>query len=139
MTTNQLNRPVVFAIIVLLTSITQGSAQVMHYKDAPCTTWVSVAEVTQCFVLEAQRADMELNVLYNKIRQILAANERRQLRAAQRLWIQFRDANCAAERDLYGGGATASMAYEACLGSDTRQRTAELNMMYGWRLEKFAK
>jgi uncharacterized protein YecT (DUF1311 family) len=138
MTTNQLNRPVAFGIIVLLTSITQGSAQQMHFKDAPCTTWVSVAEVTQCFALEAQRADMELNLLYNKTREILAPNEQRQLKAAQRLWIQFRDANCAAERDLYRGSA-AQMAYEACLGADTRQRTAELNVMYGWRLEKFAR
>jgi uncharacterized protein YecT (DUF1311 family) len=95
--------------------------------------------VTQCFVLEAQRADMELNLLYNTIRQILAPNERRQLQAAQRLWVQFRDANCAAERALYGVGSAARMAHEACLGADTRQRTAELNVMYGWRLEKFAK
>ena len=139
MTANRLNRPVVFAIIVLLTSITRGSAQVMHFKDAPCQTWESVAEMTQCFLLEAHRADMELNLLYNRLRQILSPTEQRQLKAVQRLWIQFRDANCAAERDLYGVGSAAPMAYEACLGADTRQRTAELNVMYGWRLEKFAK
>jgi len=139
MTANQLKRSVVFATIVLLTSITQGSAQRMHFKDAPCQTAGSVAEVTQCFVLEAQRADLELNLLYNRLRQILSPTEQRQLKAVQRLWIQFRDANCAAERDLYGVGSAAPMAYEACLGADTRQRTAELNVMYGWRLEKFAK
>jgi uncharacterized protein YecT (DUF1311 family) len=82
---------------------------------------------------------MELTLLYNKIRQILSPTEQRQLQAAQRLGIKFRDANCAAERDLYGVGSAARMAYEACLGADTRQRTAELNVIYGWRLEKFVK
>ena len=49
---------------------------------------------------------------------------------------QIRDANCAAERELYDGGTAAPMVYQACLGTDTRQRAAELNVMYGWRLEK---
>lgn len=133
-----LPRFTILAVLVLLTSVGQGSAQHMNAKDAPCQTGPN-SEITRCFFEEAQRADRELNLLYSRIRQILSSTERRQLQAAQRLWIQYRDANCAAERDLYGGGSAAPMVYGACLAADTRERTAELNVMYGWRLEKFAK
>jgi uncharacterized protein YecT (DUF1311 family) len=97
------------------------------------------SEETRCFVEEAQRADRELNLVYNKVRTVLTPTEQQQLQATQRLWIQFRDANCTAERALYGNGSAAPMVYYACLGADTRQRTEELNVMYGWRLKKFAK
>ena len=111
----------------------------MNAKDAPCQTAGSDAEETQCFLNEAQRADRELNLVYNKIHQVLSPTEQEQLQVAQRLWIQFRDANCAAERGLYSGGSAAPMVHAACVAADTRQRTVELKVMYGWRLEKFAK
>jgi len=31
------------------------------------------------------------------------------------------------------------MVYAACIEADTRQRTAELNTMYGWRVIKISK
>jgi uncharacterized protein YecT (DUF1311 family) len=138
MIANQLKRPVVLAVL-LFTLLNQASAQHMNAKDAPCQSVGPSSEETRCFIEEAQKADRELNLLYNRVRQVLSSTEQGQLQAAQRLWIQFRDANCAAERDLYRGGSAGPMVYEACLGADTRQRTAELNVMYGWRLEKFAK
>lgn len=81
-------------------------------------------------------ADAESNATYSSIRKILSPAEQEKLRTAQRLWLQFRDANCAAERDLYVGGSAAPAVYAACLAADTRQRTAELKKIYGWRLEK---
>jgi uncharacterized protein YecT (DUF1311 family) len=97
------------------------------------------AEQTRCFIKEAQDADRELNVSYNKILNALAPADRDKLQIAQRLWVRFRDANCAAERELYDGGSAAPMVHAACLAADTRQRTAELNLMYGWRVEKFSR
>jgi uncharacterized protein YecT (DUF1311 family) len=138
MTTNNLKRLVVLPVIILLTSFGQASPQHMNAKDSPCQAVGTGADETKCFIDEAHRADMELNLQYNRIRQVLGPAEQRQLQAAQRLWIQFRDANCTAERDLYGGGSAGPMTYQACLAADTRQRTAELGVMYGWRLEKFA-
>jgi uncharacterized protein YecT (DUF1311 family) len=138
MMTNVLKGAIVPAALILFTSFGNVSAQHMNAKDAPCQIGPA-AEETRCFIEEHQRADRELNVLYNKIRQALSPTEEGQLQAAQRLWIQFRDANCAAERDLYSGGSAAPMAYQSCLAAVTRQRTAELNIIYGWRLEKFAK
>ena len=139
MTANRVKQPLTLALIVLLTSVGKGSAQHMNARDAPCQAVGPAAERTRCFFEEAQHADRELNLLYNKIHQILEPTDQAQLTAAQRLWIQFRDANCGAERGLYAGGSAAPMVYQACLEADTRQRTAELNVMYGWILEKFAK
>jgi uncharacterized protein YecT (DUF1311 family) len=111
--------------------------QHMNAKDAPCQGPSSNAKETQCFISASRNADTDMNQTYERIRKVLAAEEQEQLQSAQRLWLKFRDANCAAERDLYGGGTAAPMAYAACIEADTRQRTAELNTMYGWRLIKF--
>ena len=99
----------------------------------------SGVQETNCFFEEARGGDRDLNLVYNKIRRVLSPTEQGELPGAERLWIQFRDANCAAERGLYNGGSVAPTVYAACLAADTRQRTAELNVMYDWRLEKFGK
>ena len=135
MTTNPINRLTFVAVAIFLTSAGAASAQHMNAKDAPCKTGPN-AEQTQCFFKEAQAADRELNLAYNKIRTALSPADQSQLQTAQRLWIEFRDANCAAERELYDGGSAAPMVYQACSSAETRQRTTELNVMYGWRLEK---
>ena len=135
MTTAAVQRVTFVALTILLTSARRGSAQHMNAKDAPCQAGPN-AEQTRCFLEAAKAADRELNLVYNKIRAALSPADQSKLQIAQRLWVQFRDANCVAERELYDGGSAAPMAYEACLGADTRQRTTELNVMYGWRLEK---
>ena len=79
MSANELKRPVVFAIIVLLTSLHQGSAQHMNAKDAPCQQVGPASEETRCFFEKAQSVDRELNLMYNKIRPVLSPDEQRQL------------------------------------------------------------
>ena len=123
------------ALTIFLISAGAGMAQHMNGKDNPCHTGPN-AEHTRCFLKEAQDADRELNLVYNKTRQILSPADQSKLQTAQQLWVQFRDANCSAERELYDGGSAAPMVYEACLGADSRQRTTELKVMYGWLLEK---
>ena len=54
---------------------------------------------------------------------------------AQRLWIEYRDANCTAERELYAGGTAATPVYLACLEAMTRARTNELWVTYAVRLK----
>jgi uncharacterized protein YecT (DUF1311 family) len=75
-------------------------------------------------------ADVTLNSIYNRIRKSLDATDVQHLQAAQRLWIQYRDANCSAERSLYAGGTASGPAYLGCLEAMTRARTKELGIMY---------
>jgi uncharacterized protein YecT (DUF1311 family) len=131
-----LKRSLFLFLTVLLMSAGSVSAQHMNANDAPCRTAGSGFEETQCFVSEAKAADRELNAFYAQIRKVLAPVDQNKLQSAQRLWVQFRDANCAAERDLYEGGSAASMVYAACFAADARQRTAELHTMYDWLLKK---
>jgi uncharacterized protein YecT (DUF1311 family) len=114
-----------------------SAAQHMNAADAPCKSPASNAEETQCFVRASKVADTQLKETYARVRQILSPDEQRDLQQVQTLWLKFRDANCLAERNLYGSGTAAPMVYAACLEADTRQRTTELKTMYGWRLEKF--
>jgi len=109
----------------------------MNAKDAPCQIGFN-AEQTRCFIKEAEDADQELNVVYSNVLKVLPPSDRGNLQLAQRLWIRFRYANCMAERGLCEGGSAALMVHAACLAADTRQRT-ELNLMYGWRVQKFSR
>lgn len=116
-----------------------ANAQHMNAPDSPCKAPASNAEMTACFVSASKAADERLNKIYSRIREVLSADEQRDLQAAQRLWLKFRDANCAAERNLYAGGSAAPTVYAACIEADTQQRTSDLKAMYDWRLEKFGK
>jgi len=110
-----------------------AEAQHMNAAGAPCqkTSGVTVA-LDNCFARAYRAADDQLNQLYRQIRQVLTPDQRQQLLAAQRLWLQLRDATCRAESDLYKGGDAESPAYSACLEEETRQRTGDLKTIYGW-------
>jgi uncharacterized protein YecT (DUF1311 family) len=73
--------------------------------------------------------------VYKQLRGRLDAADGQRLVAAQRLWIQYRDANCSAERDLYEGGTAASPVHLACLEAMTRARTKELAVTYAVKLK----
>ena len=114
-------------------------AQHMNAVGAPCQQPASNAETTQCFLSASKRANEKLNRTYSQIRKILGADDLRKLQDAERFWIQYRDATCMAERDLYGNGTGAYPAHAACLEAETRFRVNDLNATYGWRVEKFSK
>jgi uncharacterized protein YecT (DUF1311 family) len=65
-----------------------------------------------------------MTMAYQKALKDAGAAQREQLRAAQRLWIQYRDANC-----LYygmGEGTIAGVDAGECLRSMTEARAREL-------------
>ena len=125
-------------LVSFLCFTTKSVGQHMNAKDAPCQGPSSNAEETQCFVGASRAADAQLNRTYDRVREVLSGDEQKELQTVQRLWLRFRDANCAAERHLYEGGTAAPMVYAACTEAATRQRTAELKTMYGWRVIKFS-
>jgi uncharacterized protein YecT (DUF1311 family) len=126
-----------FAIAILFLTITTCcEAQHMNVPGVPCNKPSSGVEETNCFFQAYKDADQELNRTSAQIRKVIRGDELTRLQTAQRLWVKFRDASCAAERELYSGGSAASMVFAALHGADTRQRTSELKTMYGPRLEK---
>ena len=108
----------------------------MNVKGVPCNKPSSNAEETQCFYRAYRAADKDLNQLYAQVIKAVEPEDQQRLRDAQRLWIQYRDATCTAEKALYEGGTGGPTTYNACMEATTRQRMAELQTTYGWRLEK---
>jgi uncharacterized protein YecT (DUF1311 family) len=92
-------------------------------------------ELTTCFGKAREVADTQLNAAYKEIRGKLDGPDEKRLVTAQRLWVEYRDANCIAERELYAGGTAAAPVYLACLESMARARTKELRVTYAVRLK----
>lgn len=112
-----------------------GCAQHMNEKDSPCANVVITAQLGDCLSEARGKADAELYTVYKQVRSRLRADDAERLTKTQRLWIQYRDANCLAERDLYEGGTAKYPAYFACLESMTRARTRELQVTYAVALK----
>ncbi|HET9408733.1 MAG TPA: lysozyme inhibitor LprI family protein [Candidatus Sulfotelmatobacter sp.] len=109
-------------------------AQHMNQPDSPCPARAT-AELVNCLAKAKDQADGELNALYQKLRKRLDPADTSRLLETQRVWIKYRDANCQAERELYGGGTGAQPAYLACVEAMTRARTKELRVTYVVKLK----
>ena len=121
---------------VLLTLSTPSAyGQHMNEIDSPCAKVLNTAELGDCLSRAMDKADAKLNVLYKEIHNRLQPEDVERLTRTQRLWLQFRDANCTAERELYDGGTAKYPAYYACLESMTRSRTRELQVTYAVKLK----
>jgi uncharacterized protein YecT (DUF1311 family) len=88
-------------IAVLLAANLPIRAQHMNEKDSPCANVVMTVDLANCLANARDAADAKLNAVYKQLRGKLDAADGQRLVAAQRLWIQYRDANRSAERDLY--------------------------------------
>jgi uncharacterized protein YecT (DUF1311 family) len=107
----------------------------MNEQDSPCPNAVTTLDMAKCFSNAKAASDAEINSLYQQIRKKLDADDVKRLAVAQRFWIQYRDANCLAERSLYDGGTASGPVYLACLEAMTRARTRELRLAYAVRLK----
>ena len=106
-------------------------AQHMNSASAPCRNVAVTVAMENCFDKAYKAADSGLNQTYSQISKVLQPDDLQRLKVAQRLWIQFRDATCTAESNLYNGGTASAPAYSACLEELTRQRTGDLKTIYG--------
>ncbi|MBN8885699.1 MAG: DUF1311 domain-containing protein [Rudaea sp.] len=108
----------------------------MNARDSTCRNIVVTAELVQCLNQALKASDTKLNQTYAQVKSLLSPEDRRALTHAQQLWIQYRDANCKAEYNLYGGGSGGPPTHLACLEAETRARDASLKRSFGWLQEK---
>ena len=114
-----------------------ATAQSANDPQDSCARAASTAETSECFDKAYKAADSSLNRLYGRIQKALSPDELQSLVQAERLWLQYRDATCRAEYELFGGGTAGPPTRLACLAAETRAREASLSRSYGWRLVKF--
>jgi uncharacterized protein YecT (DUF1311 family) len=92
----------------------------------PCDNAQTQGELNRCEALNFQIADKRLNAAYKKVVSGLDEPMKQKLLKAQRLWIQFRDANCDYEQSGMNGASAAPMVYFGCLIQTTVARTKTL-------------
>jgi uncharacterized protein YecT (DUF1311 family) len=90
--------------------------------DRSCTG--NTFEMVECLKAKTAQWDKRMTVAYQQALKDAVPQQHEQLRAAQRLWIQYRDANC-----LYygmGEGTIARLDAGECMRSMTEARAREL-------------
>ena len=108
------------ALICLVTSAAAAGDQ----GDPAPSCDGSTPEMVNCLAVRTAQWDKRMNAAYQKALGDAGAQQREQLRAAQRLWIQYRDANC--QYYGLGEGTIARVDAGECLRSMTEARAREL-------------
>ena len=96
--------------------------------DVDCSKAMTQMDMDFCAGKDYQAADKKLNDVYRKV----SADEegKDKLKAAQRAWIVFRDAECTFETAASEGGSIQPMEYSMCLTKLTKARTKELSAYF---------
>ena len=84
----------------------------------------STYEIVECLKAQTAQWDKRMTIAYQQALKDAEGKQREQLRVAQRLWIQYRDANC-----LYyglGEGTIARIEAGYCMKELTQTRAVEL-------------
>ncbi|WP_206614734.1 lysozyme inhibitor LprI family protein [Paenirhodobacter populi] len=115
------------ALAVLLVAPLPALAQ------ADCSNATQQVEMNACAAAAYTQADEALNAIYKQA--VAAAKGQgddgpKLLLAAQRAWIAYRDAACAAEVAPYAGGSIQPLVQAQCLERLTRARSEDLRAAY---------
>jgi uncharacterized protein YecT (DUF1311 family) len=108
---------VVLAILALATFTGIVDAQ-------ECSSRQTTQDIVECTDGQTKAWDRKLNASYQTLMQAQSDEQRTRLRTAQRLWIQYRQANC----DFYrgGDGSISRIEAAACMFKMTKGRALEL-------------
>ncbi|SDS85870.1 lysozyme inhibitor LprI family protein [Bradyrhizobium canariense] len=115
-----LGRSIAVAATCLLASIAHAGDQGDPAQSCDGSTY----EMVDCLKAKTAEWDKRMNIAYQQALKDAVPQQREQLRAAQRLWIQYRDASC-----LYyglGEGTIARIGAGECVRSLTEARAREL-------------
>lgn len=122
---------------VILILMFAGSASTVAAQDAdPCATQSNTMEINSCAQKKFDASDHELNQAYQRVLRQLPSDEqtgqsgettKKLLIAAQRKWMEFRDADCKAQEHLFQGGSIHTAVHLECLREHSEQRIKELN------------
>ena len=125
------------AMVLATTSLTAATASAQNngltakYVACMDASGGVTFEMIKCIDAEYKRQDARLNKAYQTVMSDLSAERRQALRAAQRAWITFRDANCSFYFDPQGG-SYARVAANECMMSETAERAFELEQITGF-------
>lgn len=108
--------------MLMLASVACAEDKDKDEGEPSCTG--NTMEMVECLKARTAEWDKRMNTAYQKALKDAVPRQKDQLRAAQRLWIQYRDANC-----LYyglGEGTIARIDAGECMRNMTQARAKEL-------------
>jgi len=117
-------RWIFFALSVLAVMASPPTeAEMFSPGFQPCGKKTSTFAVVECVQAKTDAADQRLNAAYKALQAQIDAAQRQPLLAAQRLWVQYRDANCA----FYGtkDGSIRQVQAAECLRSMTERANSK--------------
>jgi uncharacterized protein YecT (DUF1311 family) len=117
-----------------------GGAAMAQVGD-PCASAESNLALKECLGKAYQKADGELNVVWKQVLGTVDSADyltpeqrdawRKELREAQRAWVQFKEHDCnGAVLYEWWGGSGAGAAISSCLLGHTEARTKDLKSRY---------
>ena len=121
---------------LLAIALTTMSLSVSAADDGYSATYTSCMDASggvtmnmlDCMGSETEQHDARLNQNYKAAMQALDKGQQNQLRDAQRLWIKFRDADCALLGSLTGGSID-RINSASCFLDMTKQRADDLGRL----------
>jgi uncharacterized protein YecT (DUF1311 family) len=127
-----------FAIFIAL-PLALALALPASAQQVDCSNAITQLDLNNCAAQDWEEADARLNEVYAETLAVLQEadasypisgdSEEDRLRAAQRAWIAYRDANCdSAGYPMRGGSAEPLLTY-GCLRRMTEDRIAELKAL----------
>lgn len=112
-----------FLIFIVMLVPGAGLAEMYGPEYQQCNQ-NSTVDIVDCVDRLAQKWDKRLNSAYKALMQRSYEGQKEPLKAAQRLWIKYRDANCG----FYGSreGSIRQIEAAECLRVMNKQRTCEM-------------
>ena len=84
-------------------------------------------DINKCIAAELAVEDQKLNQSYRDFQRLLNSSEKKELKAVQLSWIDFRDKACQFSAQSVRGGSAYPMVLNACLTTYTEQRRVQLD------------
>lgn len=104
------------------------AAESKRYDSCLKKSGDTTAGMIECIDAEFMRQDGRLNKAYSALMVNLTATRKTQLQKTQRLWLQYRDANCGFYNDP-DGGSMARVSANNCMLTMSAERASELESL----------
>ena len=109
---------------IAVTAAVPAAAEMFGPEYRLCGEQPNTLAIVECIQAKTNLSDQRLNTAYKTLQARIDPAQRQPLLTAQRLWVQYRDANCA----FYGAqeGTIRQVQAAECLRSMTEDRAREL-------------
>ncbi|WP_081933662.1 lysozyme inhibitor LprI family protein [Massilia sp. 9096] len=125
-------RPACAGILRAVLAIGLGTASGSAFA-LDCRNAYSTIDLNECAQVEQKAMEDKLNATYAHTMQALgsadAAALKQKVIVAQRAWIKFREADCAAEEARWAGGTAAAQMFLGCMRQRAEQRIKDLESL----------